>query len=263
MYECPKEMLMFCSCSTKKNPNTESGVILSVVKTTKTTHCKQHCKVVGFRMSLLSIKQIPGPVSIHWPGEFEMCQLDIHDVDDCWQRATIHRQQREAVSHCDQTQVHNKCIVGRGGLWDDDEGSLQLDVHGQTETLPGKVSHAGCCLLRCLSRRSAQSFFSRLEVVSEVLNETDTKMKTVTDYYTYIEPTLKSAFKISLLSRKWKQLTIIRRFLYYRYHFNKNVKQIRKKKRNIQTCKEITVLHNVSLVLKKPDADNKTASAQT
>lgn len=103
-----------------------------------------------------------------------MCQLDVHVVDDCWQWASVHRQQREAVSHCDQTQVHHKCVVGGGGLWDDDERSLQLDVHGQTETLAGKVSHAGCCLLCRLSCRRAQSFFSRLEVVSEVLNETDT-----------------------------------------------------------------------------------------
>lgn len=100
-----------------------------------------------------------------------MRQLDIHVVDDSRQRASVDRQKREAVSHLDQTQVHHKRAVRGGRLGDDDERSLQLDVHGQTETLLGKVSNAGRCLLRRLSSRSAQSFFSRLEVVSEVLNE--------------------------------------------------------------------------------------------
>lgn len=78
-------------------------------------------------------------------------------------------QRTEAVFHCDQTKVHHKCIVGRGGLGDDDERSLQPDIHGNTETLLGQVSNAGCRPLCCLGGGGAQSFFSCLEVVGEVL----------------------------------------------------------------------------------------------
>lgn len=78
-------------------------------------------------------------------------------------------QQTEAVFHRDQTKVHHKCIVGCGGLGDDDEWSLQPDVHGNTETLLGQVSNAGRRPLCCLGGGGAQSFFSHLEVVGEVL----------------------------------------------------------------------------------------------
>lgn len=73
------------------------------------------------------------------PGQFQLRQLDIHLLHHSWQRETLHRLQREAVSHRDQTQIHHHSITGGGGLGDDDEWGLQLDVHGQTETLLGEV----------------------------------------------------------------------------------------------------------------------------
>lgn len=108
------------------------------------------------------------------PGQFELSQLDVHLLHHRWQRETFSQQQGEAVSHRYQTQIHQHGIVGGGGLGDDDEWSLQPDVHGHTETLLGKVSNAGCRLLRRLGGGDTQSFFSRLEVIDEHLKkETD------------------------------------------------------------------------------------------
>lgn len=107
----------------------------------------------------------------HQPGKFELGQLNIQVVYEGWQVAFVNGQEREAVSHRDQTQVHHQSIVGARRLRDDDQRSLQIDVQGQTEALLSKVSNTGRCLLSRLSRRCAQSFFGRLEVVGEVLKE--------------------------------------------------------------------------------------------
>lgn len=105
------------------------------------------------------------------PGKFQLCQFDIHLLNYCWQRETFSWQQGEAVSHCDQTQIHHQGIMGGGGFGNDDERSLQFNVHGQAETLLGKVSNAGSCLFCSLSCRSTQSIFSSLEVVDKHLKE--------------------------------------------------------------------------------------------
>ncbi|KAF3832068.1 hypothetical protein F7725_025733 [Dissostichus mawsoni] len=52
------------------------------------------------------------------------------------------------------------CMLGAGVLGHDDERRLQLDVHGQTETLLGEILHAERRLSRRLSRGGAQSRFS-------------------------------------------------------------------------------------------------------
>lgn len=103
------------------------------------------------------------------PGELQFRQLDVHLLHHRRQREAFRRQQRKAVPHRDQTQIHHHCIVGGGRLGDDDQRRLQFDVHGQAESLLGKVPDAGRRLLRRLSSRSAQSFFGRLEVVEEHL----------------------------------------------------------------------------------------------
>ena len=105
------------------------------------------------------------------PGEFELGELDGHVVDDGGQRAALHRQGGEAVPHRDQTQVHHKCILGDGGLGDDDEGGLQPDVHGETEALLGEVPHAGGGLLRRLGGGGAQGLLGCLEVVHKHLEK--------------------------------------------------------------------------------------------
>lgn len=100
-----------------------------------------------------------------------MRQMHVHVVDDGREWTSLNRLEREAVCHGDQTQVHHQSIKGGGGLRDDDERSFQPDVHGQTETLLGKVSNTRRRLFRRLSRGGAQSFFGRLEVVGKVLQE--------------------------------------------------------------------------------------------
>lgn len=137
------------------------------------------CVSVVFLYQMLNICFLNALWSKFRPGKFELRQLDVHVVDDGWEWAFIDGQQRKAVFHRDQAQVHYKCIVGGGGLGDDNERGLQLNVHGKSETLLGEISNTRCCLLRCLSCHSAQSFFGHLEVVGEVLEKIN--VKTLTD----------------------------------------------------------------------------------
>lgn len=114
------------------------------------------------------------------PAEFQLRQLHNHLIQHSWQREAFRRLQREAVPHCDQTQVHHQSIVGGGGLRDDDERSLQPDVHGQTESLLGEVSNTGRCPLCRLSRGGAKSFFSHLEVVDKHLKNSQSGVRSPT-----------------------------------------------------------------------------------
>jgi len=110
--------------------------------------------------------------SIILPGQLEMCQPHIHLLQHCRERQMALRgHQGEAVPHRDQTQVHHKRIVGHGGLRDDDEGGLQLDIHGETEALLGEVPHTGGCLFCRLGCSGAQGLLGRLEVVHKHLKQ--------------------------------------------------------------------------------------------
>ncbi len=107
-----------------------------------------------------------------WPVHLEVSESHSHYIDNRRDLGiTFKGLLGKTVLDRQQTKVSHNDIVGRGGLGQEDDGCIEVDIETDSTAALCQLLHTWCCFLCCLDCYLSQGLFGLLEVVNECLGE--------------------------------------------------------------------------------------------